>query len=54
MDESLLELVAELVEFNVYQEKKLTLKEFLIQELEYPENEAIEISNLYNSYMMYS
>lgn len=54
MSTELIELVKDLIDFNSYKEKKYTLKEYLIQVLNYNIEEAEDIVIIYNLEMKYS
>ena len=49
-----IQLSEDLSEYNEYVDEPLTLKKYLIQELNYSEEEAEEISKFYNIIMNYS
>lgn len=54
MTTELIELIKDFIAFNKYKTKKIKLKEYLMQELNYCEDDAIDIVKLYNIGMMYS
>ncbi len=54
MTEDFIELLKDFLEFNKYRENKLTLAEYLVQELNYSEEEANEINSIYNLKMNYN
>ena len=54
MPEDFIELINEFLAYNSFKEKPIRLKEYLIKELNYTEEDAEEINALYNRGMLYS
>lgn len=54
MTEDFIELLKDFLNFNRYRKNKLTLAKYLVQELNYNEEEANEINRIYNLKMNYS
>lgn len=54
MTTELIELIKQFISFNSTSEHKISMKEYLIKELNYNEEDANNINEIYNLEMKYS